>query len=752
MSELVRRVVDSAKVAITTHAMEVTPAVQAVAIGTPAPRLDGPAKVTGAAKYAADITLPGMAYAAMVLSTIPRGQVTSIDAESALRLPGVLAIYSHANAPRLGKNLMPQIDSARWSVGSDWLPLQDASVHFAGQPVALVVAETWEQAHDAAAQVHVTYAPEAAQTDLARVVDDSFPAKPKIGKADYARGDAPAALASAAVRVTQEYGTPPQTNNPLGLFATVASWEGNQLTLHDANQSTRNVAKSAASVFKLTLGRGGVDVLTPFVGGGFGAGLRAWPHSWLAAMAARELARPVKLVLTRSQMFTSIGRRAQTIHHLALGASADGDLVAITHQATQDTSREETFIEALTGATRMLYACPNVATHYRIARVDRSTPTYMRCPGEAETLFALECGMDELAEALAMDPIALRQRNDAATDPAHNRPWSSKSLSACFARGAELFDWQRRTPMPGSMRDGDILIGLGTASATYPAFTIPASARVRLEGNGTALVQTAATDIGPGTGTALCQIAADALGLPLAQVRYELGDSSFPKSSPQGGSMLLSSVGSAVHLVATELRQKLVALDSEGILRQGDGATRCESFAAILARTGQPFLEAEGSSQSFLRRLRHSCHAFGAQFAEVHVDMALRTIRVARLLGVFGVGRVINPRLAHSQLMGGMIWGLSQALLEETTYDHGLGRIVNASFGDYLVPVNADVQQVEVEVLPEDDPYVNPLGTKGVGEVGMAGVAPAIANAIYHATGIRVRELPITLETLLPAP
>ena len=767
MTGILKRAVKSVTEAMTERAVAGQPELQPIVIGTPVSRVDGHLKVTGAANYASDALLPDLAYAALALSAIPRGRITAIDSAEAAALPGVLAVITHENALRLRKNLMPQIGAGRWSLGRDFRPLQDERVRFAGQPVAMVVAETPEQAIDAAARLRVSYAGEPAETDLERALDAAFPATPRSGKADYARGDAASALAAAPVRIEGEYATPPQTNNPLGLFATVASWDGDQLTLHDANQFTQNVARSAESVFGLTLGRGGADVLTPFVGGGFGAGLRAWPHAWLAAMAARIVSRPVKLVLTRQQMYTLIGRRAQTAQRVALGAERDGRLTAIEHHAMQDTSRDEDFVEALTTASRFLYSCPNVTTTYRLTRLDRATPTYMRCPGEAETLFALESALDELAVALAMDPIALRLRNDAERDEKRDKPWSSKSLAACYARGAELIDWPRRTPQPGSMRDGDVLIGLGTATALYPAFAIPSSASARLDADGTVLVRSAVTDIGPGTATAMAQVAADTLGLPLECIRFALGDSRYPRAPQQGGSMIMASVGPAVQAACRALQAKVIALAVADAASPLHGAKKAdvqaadgklflradpslaEPYEAVLARAGQGSMEAEATSHSFTQRMSHSCMTFGAQFAEVHVDVALRTLRVPRLVGVFGAGRIVNPKLAQSQLVGGMIWGMSQALLEETVYDHRLGRIVNASLGDYLIPVNADVQSVVAELIPEDDPYVNPLGVKGVGEIGTAGVAPAIANAVYHATGIRVRELPITIEKLL---
>ena len=765
MTEIARRAVRTVTTAIAQRAVAKVEVPAAVSIGTPVSRIDGYAKVTGGATYPADVHLPTMTHAAIVTSTIARGRIVAIECDEAASLPGVIALYTHENAPRLRKNLTPQIGAGRWSIGRDFRPLQDDRVRFAGQPVAVVVAETFEQAVDAASRVRVTYAEEPATTDLSAALGDAYPPKPRLGKPDYARGDTQAALAAAPVRLEAEYATPPQTNNPLGLFATVAVWEGDRLTLYDANQYTRNVATSAARV--LGLDGGDVDVRSPFVGGGFGAGLRAWPHTWLAAAVAREVGRPVKLVLPRAQMFTAVGRRAQTVQHVAIGAERDGTLLAIAHHATHDSSRDEEFVEALGTATRMLYACPNVETTYRVAKVDRATPTYMRCPGESETLFALESALDELAYALGMDPVALRLGNDARINPENDRPWSSKSLTACYERGAEIIGWSRRTPAPGSMRDGTVCVGYGTATATYPAYTLPSAAEISVAADGIATVRSAATDIGPGTYTALAQVAADALGIPVGRVHCQIGDSRFAKAPQQGGSMIAASVGSAVHAAGLDLRKQAIAFavadpDSplfgvapeavvarDGLLLIAAAPSRSDSYEALLTRSGQDQFVAEATSRAFAQRLGHSCMAFGAQFAEVHVDVDLRTIRVPRLVGVFGVGRLINPKLANSQLMGGMIWGLSQALLEETVYDHRLNRIVNASLGDYLMPVNADVQSIHVECLPEDDPYVNPLGVKGVGEIGMAGVAPAIANAVYHATGIRVRELPITIEKLL---
>ncbi|MFN8590346.1 MAG: xanthine dehydrogenase family protein molybdopterin-binding subunit [Thermomicrobiales bacterium] len=766
--EIVKEVTHRLATAISERAVARAEEVTPIAIGAPLSRIDGVAKVTGAARYPSDIVLPNLAHARLVTSTIARGRMTLIDTAEATALLGVLAVITHQNAPRLRRNLVPQLGAGRWSLGRDLRPLQDDRIHYAGQAIAIAVAETYEQAIDAAARVRVTYESEAADTDLRHALEAGEVESPKLrlGKADYERGDVVAALAAAPVTIEQEYGTPPQTNNPLGLFATVAAWDGDNLTLFDANQGTWNIARSAASVFGLD--REQVHVSSPFVGGAFGAGLRAWPHTWLAALAAREVGRPVKLILSRPQMFTAVGRRAQTVQRLALGAERDGRLTAIRHDAAHDTAREENFTEALGTATRYLYSCPNAATRYRTARVDRSVPTYMRCPGESETVFALESALDELAGALGMDPVALRLRNMPERNEESDKPWSSHSLRQCYERGAKRFDWTRRAPEPRSMREGNVLVGLGVATGTYPAYVMSASAAASLSQDGMLTVRTAATDIGPGTATALTQIAADALGLPVPRVRVEIGDSRFPKAPQQGASMLMATIGSAVHSTCCDLREQVATLaaadpDSplyrvkpktvlarDGALVHPDDASRRDPYENILARAGREGLDVSGRSMPLGSRLAHSSHAFAAQFAEVHVDVALRTIRVPRLLGVYGVGRVINPKLAESQLSGGMLWGMSQALFEETTYDHRLNRIVNASLGDYLMPVHADVGSIEVEVIPEDDPYVNPIGVKGLGEIGMGGVAAAIANAVYHATGVRVRELPITIEKLVP--
>jgi xanthine dehydrogenase YagR molybdenum-binding subunit len=512
--------------------------------------------------------------------------------------------------------------------------------------------------------------------------------------------------------------------------ATVAAWNGDRLTLWSKSQYVVNEQAEIAAVFGIPAEH--VQVICPFIGGAFGTSLRTWPHVTLAAMAARQARRPVKLVLTRKQMFFTTGHRPRTVQRVALGATPDGRLTSLIHEGTGETSRHEEFVEALLSATGFMYSSPNTRTRYRLMPMDTGSPTYMRGPGEASGIFALECAMDELSYALAMDPIELRRRNEPEIDEGENKPFSSRSLMKCYDLGAERFGWSRRDPKPRAMRDGRLLIGMGVASATYPAGHAPASARVRLLPNGVAEVEVAASDMGPGTYTSMTQVAADTLGLPMEQVRFSLGRSDFPPAPPHGGSWTMASVGSAIRAACIAVREKAARHDAD-------------------ANAGQP-IEALASSQRDPEvAQRYSMHAFGAVFTEVAVDPDVGTIRVRRALGVYGAGRIVNPRLAASQCTGGMVGGIGMALMERTVLDPRDGRPVNAHMADYLVPVNLDIPQLEAHFVEEEDPHVNPLGVKGLGEIALVGMAPAIANAVFHATGKRVRDLPIRIEDVLTA-
>jgi xanthine dehydrogenase YagR molybdenum-binding subunit len=706
-----------------------------LSIGEAIPRVEGVAKVTGGARYAAEFDRPGQAHALLVQSTIGLGRIAAIDAGAAEQMPGVLAVISHSNAPRLAyAEHKGFIDPA---VGERLHVLQDEQIRFFGQPVAVVVAETLEAAQHAAASLTIRYDEHVPTVQLdAPGVEE---VAPQAGRAvDRARGDADAALASASNRVDATYGIARENHNPMEPNATLAEWTGDRLTLWSKSQFVVNEAAEIAAIFGLQPDE--VQVICPYIGGAFGTSLRTWPHVTLAAIAARHVGRPVKLVLTRRQMFTLTGHRPRSIQRVALGASDEGRLSAIIHEGFGETSKYEQFVEALTAATNHLYSCPNVRTRYRLGPLDIGTPTFMRGPGEASGVFALESAMDELAVELGIDPIELRLRNEPSRDESSGLPFSSRALRACYERGAARFGWERRDPRPGSMREGRMLVGWGMAAATYPTNVAPASARVRLMPDGTAEVEAAASDMGPGTYTSMTQVAADALGLATSEVRFRLGQSDFPPTPPHGGSMTMASVGSAVHAACLAVRA------AAGLPNEGGGSG---TYREIVARRGGSPIEAEASSAPGDERRRYSMHAFGAVFAEVLVDPDLGAVRVKRAVGAYDAGRIINPTLARSQCTGGMVGGIGMALMERTNLDPRDGRPVNASMADYLVPVNLDIGQLEALFVGEADPHANLLGVKGLGEIALVGMAPAIANAVFHATGRRVRDLPIRIEALL---
>jgi xanthine dehydrogenase YagR molybdenum-binding subunit len=737
------------------------------AVGKPMPRVAGVLKVTGRATYAAEHDLPNLAHAVMVTSTVAKGRVKRLDTTAAEHAAGVLAVLTHRHAPRLPYR--PQ-KSVLDPVGERLHVLQDDRVWFNGQPVAVVVAATLDQAEYAASLVQIEYTTETPRLDLTGGLEYAVVAEASLlpnssVPADTRRGDPERTLAEAAVTVEADYLIPRQQHNPMEPHATVARWEGDRLTLWDKTQWVVHVRDELAAVFGLVPEQ--VHVISPFVGGAFGTTLRAWPHVTLAALAARFVGRPVKLVLTRRQMYTGTGYRPATWQRVALGASRDGRLTALIHHGTAETSTYEQYVERLLEPTGFLHACPHVETRYRLVPLNVHTPVFMRAPGVASGIFALECAMDELAQALRMDPVALRLRNEPEQDEHTNLPFSSRSTRACYQVAAERFGWAARNPEPRSMRDGQWLIGWGMATAVYHTLRGPAGARVRLLADGRAIVESAASDMGPGTYTAMTQVASDALGIPPDRVRFALGDSTFPYAPSHGGSQTMASVGSAVHTACLAARAKaleLAAADARSPLRgarpdQIDAAdgrlflrndpSRGERYQEILTRHGLEVLEWTEMTQPGDERHRYSMQAFGAVFAEVAVDRDFGLIRVRRLVGAYGVGRVVNPQLARSQAIGGMVGGIGMALMEHTITDRHSGRIVNADLANYLAPVNADIAELDALFVEEDDPYVNPLGVKGVGELALVGVAPAIANAVFHATGTRVRELPITPEKLL---
>jgi xanthine dehydrogenase YagR molybdenum-binding subunit len=724
------------------------------AVGAPLSRVDGRLKVTGQAKYAADHEPEGVVHAVVVDSSIGRGRITGIDTRAAEAEPGVLKVIHHRNAPELPYGPNP---------GSLNLPgerlrvFQDDQVRFHGQPIAVVVATTLEAAQHAADLVKVDYASEQPVTDLSD-------APPAGDPRTYARGDAEAALQSAAVRLEMTYRLSRDHHNAMELHATVAQWDGDRLTLWDKTQWVQSPRAELAANFGLPAEN--IRVISPFVGGAFGNAARAWPHITIAALAAREVGRPVKLVLTRRQLYFGVGYRPAYEYKVRLGSDRSGRLTAMTHDLRAETSRYETFAErGVISPGQMLYTTPNVAQTYRTVPLDVNTPTPMRGPGYSSAAFPIESAMDELAHELGVDPIELRRRNEPENDQSSGQPFSTRRLRDCYTVGAREFGWSRRNPKPRSTRDGDWLIGTGMATALYDTLRAPAQARVRLDADGTALVESSTSDMGPGTYTSMTQVAADALGLTVRNVTFRLGDTNMPTAPLHGGSLTMASVGSTVQDGCDKLRQQAIQLavgdsrsplygtDADDIVVRGgrlhlsDNPARGETYRQLLTRNNRAYLEAAGSwtpSQS-----RSSMYAYGAVFAEVGVDARLGLVRVRRMLGVFDAGRIISPKLADSQAIGAMVGGIGAALLEHTVTDHRDGRIVNANLADYLVPVNADVRDLRAIYIDGRDDEADPIGVKGLGEVVLVGVAPAIANAVFHATGRRVRELPITAEALL---
>ena len=697
------------------------------AVGVPLDRIDGQLKATGAARYAYEYSVAGMCYVWLVQSTIAKGQIVSIDAHEARALPGVLAVLSHENAPRV----RPVDNPVLGQRDQDLAVLQSGAVAYHGQVVAAVVAETLEIARQAASLVAIQYEEQPHDVDLRADRGDLYaPESLILGIAtDTTQGDAEAALAAAPVALDHTYTTPAEHNNPLEPHATVAVWgrDGASVTLYDANQGADWIRDGVAAAFELPPER--VRVIAPYVGGGFGSKGFTHPHVILAVMAARVTGRPAKLALTRQQMFALAGYRSPTIQRIRLGAERDGRLTAIAHEVVSQTSTRFELVEQAATPTRMMYAAPNRRTTHRLAWLDVPENTWMRAPGECPGMFALESAMDELAVACGLDPIELRMRNEPANDPETGHPFSSRGLMACLRQGAERFGWQPRDPRAGIRRDARWLIGTGVAASTFPALQLPSAARVAVDRGGRYRVSIAAADIGTGAWTALTQIAADALEVPLERVQLEIGDSVLPQASGAGGSSGTASWGWAIVEAARNLRAQLR-----------------DEYRGVVPPDG---LEATGAFETNPEAQQFSMHAFGAQFAEVRVHTDTGEVRVPRLLGVFAAGRIINPKTARSQLLGGMTMGLSMALHEASLLDPRFGDFVNHDFAEYHIATNADVGTVDVSWVDEEDPHVNPMGIKGIGEIGIVGTAAAIANAVYHATGIRVRDLPITLDKLM---
>jgi xanthine dehydrogenase YagR molybdenum-binding subunit len=763
--------------------------------------VDGRLKVTGAATYSAEFNIPGLVYGVAVESTVAKGRINNIDTRKAEKVPGVIGVMTWKNAMSLHFPQGSDPGSGKYAE-KDLLPVQSDRVFYDGQHIAVVVAETFEQAEYAASLIKVDYEQEKPVHILKNAMSDAYKPKAGIGGSEVQtkRGNTDAGLQLAATKVTQTYDTPVYHHNPMEPHATIAVWEGKKLTVYDSTQSVYG-SKTLLSQM-MGVQPENMRVVCLYIGGGFGSKGFMWPNTLLASMAAKQFNRPVKLVLSRQQMFTGAGRRSQTLQNIKLGATSDGKLTAIGHENIVESSFVDEFVEPAGVATSILYQSPNVDVSHILARLNKVTPCPMRAPGEAVGTYGLEVAMDELAYKLNMDPVQLRVVNHADMEPQKMKAWSEKSLLECYKRGAEAIGWSQRSQQPGAHRDGKYLIGYGMATATYPANRSASTAKVVLFSDGHAEFFCATQDIGTGTYTVMTQIAADAIGLPVDKIKMKLGDSDYPKGANSGGSQVTASVGPAIRAAGIGLIGKLTkmavgdrnsplhgyqeqdVIAANGRLVLKDKPERGESLVDILSRSGMQKVEALANTDVSTRQQTESnpaakgggseeeakaesknnpavqedeqidrkpyvFHSFGAQFVKVRVDADLGTVHLEKVVAVMDTGRVMNMKTAKNQIMGGMIFGMGMALMEETKYDDNNGRVVTRDLAQYLVPVNADMPDFDVQFIGTPDPFISPLGARGIGEIGITGITAAIANAVYNATGKRVRDLPITPDKLI---
>ena len=732
-------------------------------IGQPLTRRDGVLKVTGGARYAADQHPPGMLYAVLAVSSIARGRVAFLDVAAAKAYPGVVEVITPANRPALAQD--PDERSDLFTFRLDLL--QSDRVRYANQPIAMVIAETLEAATQGAALLVPRYEIEPAQIGLDATASFVPPAVGPGFPAEVHRGDIEAGLASASKKIAVSYETPAQYHNPMEPHAIVAVWDGDVLSIDTPSQGLALAQGRLASLFGISPDN--IHIRSPFLGGGFGCkGFITGPQV-LGAIAARAVGKPVKLVLGREQMFGPVGHRAPTRQTLRLGTNQDGKLIALDHRTKTMSSTFDDFFEPASGISHALYASAAIATSHEAVRNDVGTPMFMRAPGEATGSIALESAIDEMAQACGVDPLAFRLKNYAEVEPISGKPFSSKALRECYRQGAERFGWEGRPLAPRQMRDRDgLLVGWGVGTAVFPALMFAGHAKAVVRRDGSGVMETGAHDMGQGAGTALAQIAADALGLDLDRLEFRSGSSDLPDAGIAGGSSHTATAGMAIHnagadvigrlaeLATNDHRSPLFGAGNAGVIARGgrlfrrDDESRSESYADILGRAGLAQIEGHGTSAAdAVGQSSYAMYAHGAVFAEVRVDPDLGQIRATRVIGAFAAGRIINPRMVRSQLCGGMIWGISFALHEQAVMDPRSGRPMNANFAEYHIPVNADVPSLEAILVEEHDPHVNALGIKGVGEIGITGTAGAVANAVWHATGLRVRHFPITLDRLI---
>lgn len=728
-------------------------------IGTAVTRVDGRLKVTGAARYAVDHPIEGVVYGVGVPSTVGSGKIAGIDTSIAEKMPGVLAILHHGNSDPLFRTAAPFEGDSKASESRP--PFEDDTVYYYGQFVALVVANTFQQAEDAAYHVKVTYRE---QKPLTRMSDVPETAEPP--RRHYARGDAEAAFNNAPVKIDATYSTPTETHNPMEMHGTIAVWKDGKFTLYETTQGVMNHQGVMSQMMGVPIDD--VHVISPFCGSGFGSKLFPWPHSLLAAMAARRLNRPVKVSVPRSLMFTTVGHRPLTEQHMRVGATTDGKLLALVQEVKNPTSLIDDYMENATEPTPFLYSCPNVTATQRLVRLNIGTPTSMRGPGTTPGMFALDSAMDELAVKLNLDPLELRLRNYAEKDESSGRPFSSKHLRECYQKGAERFGWGRRTPGVGSMRDGDEILGWGMGTATWPAFRGGAQARVRLSADGRARVSSATQDIGTGTYTVMAQIVSDKTGIPIERIDAVLGDSSLPPGPTSGGSSATATIVPAVaeasmNAIGELLKLavvtdgspfkgadvKTLAMTGGRVHNQGETPESGVPFEQLLQLRRVAALEADARTGGAPDADKYSMHSFGAQFVEVGWDPGIARLRVRRTVTVMDGGRILSEKTGRNQILGAVVMGIGMGMLEETMYDPRNAKPLNNNYADYLVATNADIPEQECIFLDYPDPVIGEYGARGIGEIGLTGVASALTMATYHATGVRVRELPIRVEKLM---
>jgi xanthine dehydrogenase YagR molybdenum-binding subunit len=731
-------------------------------VGAPVSRLDGALKVKGAARFAAEVPLDGMVYAALAYSTIAKGRLATLNTSAAEAAPGVVLVMTYRNAPRMKP--APVFLTADKAAGGDDLPImQDDLIHWNGQPIAIVLAETQEQADHAKSLIGATYEAEPASTSFAAAKAQGCEPGSFLGEPlKLEIGDAEAALAAAPYKVDIAYNTPRHNHNAIEPHAATLAWDGDELTIHDCSQCVSHIAWSLAQVFGIEEKQ--IHVTAPYVGGGFGS-KTLWQHQILAAAASRLAGHPVRVALSREGVYRIVGGRTVTEQRVAIGAQADGRFDALIHTGATAMTPHNALPEPFILPARSAYAAGSFKLDVEVAKMDILANSFMRAPGEAVGTFGLECAVDELAEKLGMDPVELRIRNEPEKDPTSGKPFSSRHIVEAYRAGAERFGWNRRNPKPGTCREGEWLVGMGCATATHPYYRMPGgAARITLTGDGHATVAIAAHEMGMGTATVQTQVTAERLGLPLEQVSFLYADSSLPGTVLAGGSQQTASIGAAVIAAQRALVAELLKLagndsplaglkpEEVGGLNGGlcklDEPERCESYASILARAQRDEVTAEGSGPPPLELMHWSMHSHGAMFCEVRVNAITGEPRVSRFLGSFDCGRILNPKTASSQFRGGIIMGLGLALMEETQFGERNGRIMNPSLAEYHVPVHLDVPKIDVIWTDIPDPHT-PMGARGVGEIGITGVGAAVANAIYNATGKRVRDLPITLDKLL---